>query len=62
MSAVESATSTAAGFIINTTANYTLLPFFGLHPTIADSMSLAVLFTVISLARGYVLRRIFNGI
>lgn len=62
MSAIESFTGTAVGFIINTTANYTLLPLFGLHPTIANSMSIAVLFTLISLARGYILRRIFNAI
>lgn len=54
--------NTAAGFAINTSANYFLLPFFGLFPTVGESMSIAVMFTFISVARNYVLRRIFNGL
>ena len=62
MSAVESFAGTAVGFGINTSANYFLLPLFGLYPTVHESMAIAVMFTLISLARGYVLRRIFNAI
>lgn len=62
MSFAESCMNTAAGFAINTSANYFLLPFFGLFPTVGESMSIAVMFTFISVARNYVLRRIFNGL
>jgi hypothetical protein len=62
MSAVESFANTAVGFGINTSANFFLLPLFGLFPTIDESMAIAVMFTIISLLRGYFLRRIFNAV
>lgn len=60
MSFVESWANVGVGFCINVLANYTLLPLFGLHPTVADSAALAIIFTLISLARSYCLRRAFN--
>ena len=59
-SLIESLFNTAAGFGINTAANYNILPLFGLYPTVKTSMSLAVIFTVISVARNYAIRRFFN--
>lgn len=62
MSLTESITNTVVGFGINTSANYFLLPYFGLHPTVAESLAIAVMFTIISVARNYGLRRIFNAV
>ncbi len=62
MSFAESCMNTAVGFSINTSANYFLLPFFGLFPTVSESMSIAVMFTLISVARNYMLRRMFNAV
>lgn len=61
-SAVEVATNLAVGQVINLIANMTVLPLFGLHPTVLDALGLGVVFTVISVVRQYVLRRVFNRI
>jgi hypothetical protein len=50
----------AIGFGINLAANLAILPLFGFHPTVSDAFGIGVLFTVISLIRSFVLRRIFN--
>ena len=60
MSAVETAVSTAIGYIIATAANYYILPFFVQGVTLHNSAWIAVIFTVISLLRGYAVRRGFN--
>lgn len=61
-SAVETATNLVVGQAINFTANMTVLPLFGLYPTAADAIGMGVVFTVISVARSYTLRRVFNRI
>ena len=60
MSMVESAASTAVGYTVATAANYFILPLFGYAVSLADASWIGVIFTVISLARGYFVRRLFN--
>lgn len=48
------------GFGINLAANLAILPLFWFHPTVSDAFGIGILFTVISLVRSFVLRRIFN--
>jgi hypothetical protein len=62
MSLVETVASTAIGLFINTVANYLVLPLWGLHPSVGDSIALAVVFTGLSLARGFMLRRGFEWV
>lgn len=52
----------AVGFSINYCANLLVLPWFGLNVTPSDAFGIGVIFTVISLARSYILRRWFNGL
>lgn len=59
-SAVETAASTAIGFGIAYVASYTILPLFGHRITHADNFWVTVIFTVISLVRGWCVRRLFN--
>lgn len=59
---VEAWANIAVGFAINFCANLLVLPQFGLNVTPADAFGIGVIFTVISLARSYVLRRWFNGL
>lgn len=58
----ESVANIAVGFGINYVANLVVLPWFGFHVTAADAFGIGVIFTAISLARSYVLRRWFNGL
>jgi len=62
MSLVESVANIAIGFAINVTAQYFIFPLFGMHIPIHENLMIAVIFTVISLARSFTLRRLFNRI
>lgn len=59
-SMVEAVTNVAIGFGINWTANIIVLPWFGFNVTGAQAFGIGVVFTGISLARSYLLRRAFN--
>jgi hypothetical protein len=59
---MEAVTNTAIGLVISTIANYFVIPaVLGVHMTHAQNVALASIFTVISIARSYTLRRVFNG-
>lgn len=49
------------GFWINFAANLVILPLIGFNITIADNFYIGFLYTVISVARSYVVRRWFNA-
>jgi uncharacterized membrane protein (DUF485 family) len=59
---VEAWANIAVGFAINFTANMIVLPVFGFDVTAGQAFGIGVIFTVISLARSYILRRFFNGL
>ncbi len=60
-SAVEAVTNTAAGFWVNFAANLLVLPLFGFTGlTVGKNVVIGIIYTGISLARGYLLRRFFN--
>ena len=60
MSAVETAVGTLIGYSIATAANYYILPLFGHKVTVVEASHIGIIFTVISLIRGYLVRRLFN--
>lgn len=51
----------AVGFGINYLGNIFILPVFGLLVTYSQAFWIGVIFTVISVARSYLLRRIMNN-
>jgi len=59
-SAFEATTNVAIGYLVSVLANVLILPLFGYNVTIGDSFAIGLAFTLVSLARSYVLRRIFN--
>jgi hypothetical protein len=61
-SIIEAVANTAIGWGVNFAANLVVLPWFGFAVTVSDALGIGVVFTVISLARSYVLRRWFNGL
>lgn len=58
---VEAWANILVGFGVNFTANLIVLPWFGFNVTAGDAFGIGLVFTAISLARSYVLRRWFNG-
>lgn len=49
------------GFGINYTANLVILPLYGFHITLGQNFTMGLLYTGISIARSYVIRRWFNA-
>jgi hypothetical protein len=49
------------GFSINWVANIYILPLYGFAITGGQAFSMGLIFTVISVIRGYVIRRWFNA-
>ena len=61
MSAIESVASTAIGYGVALASQLAVFPLFGIHVTFADNLGISAYFTIISLIRGFVVRRVFNG-
>jgi len=59
---IESWANVAIGFAINWTANMLIFPLFGFNITGAQAFHVGIIFTIISVVRSYVLRRVFNKI
>lgn len=59
-SLIEVCINILIGFTINWTANMYILPLYGFRITGGQAFSMGLIFTVISVVRGYVIRRWFN--
>jgi membrane protein implicated in regulation of membrane protease activity len=57
---VEASLNTASGFVISLIAGQMVFPMFGFHPTLSENFALTCIFTVISIVRSYIWRRVFN--
>lgn len=62
MSLVEALTNVAVGYGIAVVTQMAVFPLFGLHATLAQNMMMGAIFTVVSIARSYALRRVFEAI
>lgn len=60
-SLIETLTSVFVGWLIGVILNLTVLPLFDYNITIVDSLLVSLIFTVISVVRGYLIRRFFNS-
>lgn len=60
MSLVEALTSTAIGFAVAVTTQLIVFPWFGLPATLSDSLAIGAIFTLVSVARSYAVRRLFE--
>ena len=60
LSLIEILISTFLGFLVGLFSNIIVLPLFGLHASISDSIWISVIFTLIGIARSYLIRRLFN--
>lgn len=60
MSATEAVANVAIGYGIAVAATAVILPAFGYPVTAQDALGISAAFTAVSLARSYLLRRVFN--
>ena len=61
MSGVEAVTNVAVGYGVAVGTQIVVFPWFGLQASLGDTLAIGAIFTLVSLARSYVLRRVFNG-
>jgi predicted membrane protein len=59
-SLIESLTNTAVGFLISLAATFVIIPLVGYASTFSKNLIVTLFFTVVSIVRGYVIRRYFN--
>ena len=59
-SLIETLTSVFVGWLIGVILNLTILPLFDYNITVVDSLWVSLIFTAVSVIRGYVIRRTFN--
>jgi hypothetical protein len=59
-SVIETVTSTVIGYSVAVISQVTIFPLYGIDLTLDSNMVIAAWFTIISLVRGYWVRRIFN--
>jgi hypothetical protein len=57
---LESIIDVGSGFILAIIIQITIFPLFGLHPTILDTLGIALIFTVVSVTRSWLWRCYFR--
>lgn len=58
---LESLTNMVLGLSISLTANALLFPLFGWEISASQNLTLGIAYTLIAVARTYIIRRLFNG-
>ena len=61
MSLVEAMTNVLVGYGVAVATQAMVFPWFGLSATFGENLQIGLIFTVVSLARSYALRRLFNS-
>ncbi|MEX3764488.1 DUF7220 family protein [Paraburkholderia phenoliruptrix] len=57
---IETCINTAIGYLISLLAQLTIFPMFGIHVPFHSNLMIGAAFTVVSIARGFFIRRLFN--
>jgi hypothetical protein len=57
---IESMIDVGSGFILAILIQLLIFPYFNLHPTILDSVGIALIFTLVSMIRSFLWRLYFN--
>lgn len=60
MSLVEAVANVIVGYGVAVATQIVIFPVFGLKTTLAQNLTIGAVFTVVSIARSYVLRRLFE--
>lgn len=61
MSLVESIANVFVGYGVAVVTQILIFPIFGLHTTLAQNLKMGAIFTVVSIARSFALRRLFGA-
>lgn len=59
-SMAETAVNVTIGYVVAIAAQVLIFPLFGVHIAFARDLAIGAAFTVVSIVRGYAIRRLFN--
>jgi hypothetical protein len=62
MSLVESVANVIVGYGVAVVTQILIFPVFGLQTTLGQNLAMGGVFTIVSLARSFLLRRLFEAI
>ena len=62
MSLIESVANVIVGYSVAVVTQILIFPLFGLHTTLGQNLAMGGIFTIVSLARSFALRRLFEAI
>jgi len=62
LSLVESATNVVVGYMLAIATQLLVFPWFGLEAALQEHLAIGLAFVTVSLARGYLLRRLFEHV
>lgn len=60
-SLIESFANVAVGYGVALASQLLIFPLYGIHVNLSANIAIGLWFTVISIARSYIIRRFFNG-
>ena len=60
MSLVETATNVVVGYVLAISTQIVVFPWFGIKTGLPEHLTIGLAFVGVSLARGYLLRRLFE--
>jgi hypothetical protein len=60
LSLIEAMTNVVVGYVLAVATQIVVFPWFELNPSLGENLTLGLVFTAISLIRGYALRRLFT--
>ena len=60
MSLVEAITNVIVGYVLAIATQIVVFPWFGLEAALGEHLAIGIAFVGVSLARGYLLRRLFE--
>ncbi|CUH40961.1 hypothetical protein JSE7799_03702 [Jannaschia seosinensis] len=61
MSLIETVTNVVVGYVLAIATQIVVFPWFGIETGLAEHLGLGLMFVGVSLARGYLLRRLFEA-
>ena len=62
MSLVEALANVGVGLIVAVATQVVVFPLLGLNATLTQNLKLALVFTAVSIVRGYTLRQLFEAL
>jgi hypothetical protein len=62
MSLIETIVSVLIGYVVSIISQLLLFPMFNIEVSLTDNLLIGLFFTVVSIIRGYLVRRLFNWI